>query len=86
MIVENSICVAVKPISYASPILDDWEKKFTLCSYHKLLERVLGPKNTITKLTASIFQQWKLVLITFNYKLRHIQDDNAIADALSGLP
>ena len=56
-------------------------------SYHKPLERILGPKNEIPKLAVGRLQRWALLLSTYNYVLQHIQGkDNVIADALSRLP
>ena len=61
--------------------------QFILCSDHKPLERILGPKNEIPKLAVGRLQRWALLLSTYNYVLRHIQGkDNVIADALSRLP
>ena len=103
----------LRPIAFASRILDDREKRysaidkealaiifgvtkfhqyifglqFILCSDHKPLERILGPKNEIPKLAVGRLQRWALLLSTYNYVLRHIQGkDNVIADALSRLP
>ena len=103
----------LRPIAYASYILEDREKtysaidkkalviifgvtkfhqyilglQFILCSDHKPLERILGPKKEIPKLAVGRLQRRALPLSTYNYVLRQIQGkDNVIADALSRLP
>ena len=62
-------------------------RKFTICTDHKPLERILGAKTSIPTLAAQRLQRWAVTLSAFNYEIRYITSkQNAIADALSRLP
>ena len=62
-------------------------RDFTLCTDHKLLTTILGPKKGIPPIAAARLQRWALQLAIHNYTIKfHPTKAHANADALLRLP
>ena len=62
-------------------------RHFTILMDYKPLERNFGPKTAIPSLTAMHLQRWAIILAAFDYSIKFVpSEQNAVADALSGLP
>ena len=58
-----------------------------LCTDHKLLTTILGPKKGIPSIAATRLQRWALQLAAHNYTIQfHSTKAHLNADALSRLP
>ena len=62
-------------------------RRFTICTDHKPLTTILGPKTGIPPLAAARLQRWALTLSAYTYEIQFKRtQDHANADGLSRLP
>ena len=62
-------------------------RSFTLVTDHRLLLKILGPKEGVPSLAAARLQRWALILSAYNYDMEYIAGaNNKEADMMSRLP